>query len=146
MPKQPKPKAPKLSKEQIAQQMANIAEANRFKKLIREDIYPVLQKVGSIAQAQQVCEIIKTVMMHKCNAYWADKTVLDLDLLQELTSEEDVKDREIYIDLITTLNELSITDAQKLLQGMDGILTGHTKRLAHEKNLSEIPVEEIINV
>lgn len=145
MPKQPKPKAPKLSKEQIAAQMAKVTEANRFKTIVRESLYPIIQRAGSIAQGQTVCEVLKTVMMSKCNAYWADKTVLDLGLLEELQSEEDVKDLDIYIDAITLLNGMSITDAQKLVEGMNGILNGHTQRLAHEKQLSDIQIDEIVN-
>lgn len=140
----PKPKQPKLSKQQIAQQMAMIAEADRFRKIIREDLYPVLQTAGSIVEVQQLCEILKTVMMNKCNAYWIDKTVLDLALLEELTGEEDVKDREIYEGVINALNGLTIVDAQKLLQGMGGALDGYTHKIAMGKPLSEIPVEEII--
>lgn len=144
MPKQPKQPKQKLSKEQIAQQMAQIAEADRFRKIIREELYPVLQTVGSIVEAKQLCEILKTVMMNKCNAYWVDKTVLDLALLEELTGEEDVKDREIYEGIIKALNGLSIVDAQKLLQGMGGALDGYTHKIAMGKMMNDIPVEEII--
>lgn len=125
-------------------QMAARAEADRFKKIIRESIYPALQKAGSIIDAKQVCEILKTVIMTKCNAHWADKTVLDLDLLQELTTDTEVKDRDMHIELITALNELTITDAQKLLQGMGGALDGYSQRVAAKQPLSEVPVEEII--
>lgn len=134
----------KLSKEQVAHQFAMKAEADRFKKLIREDLYPILQTAGSIVEAQQLCEVMKTVMMSKCNAYWADKNVSELNLEEELTSELDAKDIEIYTNIVKALAPLSIVDAQKLLQGMGGALDGYTRREAAKKPLSEVPVEEII--
>lgn len=124
--------------------MAAIAEADRFKKLIRENLYPILQTAGSIIEAQQLCEVLKTVMMSKCNAYWADKKVSDLGLMEELTGDEDAKDVEIYSEVIQAINELPITDAQKLLQGMGGALDGYTRRRADEMLMKDIPVEEII--
>lgn len=141
----PKPKKLQLSKEQIAQQMKMRQEADRFKKLIRESVYPILQKSGSLINAQQVCEIMKTVMMTKVNAYWADKTVADLGLAGELDKDASAKDYEIYSELIKAIEPLTITDAQKLLQGMGGVLDGYTRKIASEKKMEDIPVEDIIN-
>lgn len=142
--RKPKLKKPKLSKEQVQQQMAARQEADKFKKLIREDLYPILQTAGSIIEAQQLCEVLKTVMMSKCNSYWADKTVADLELLEELAGDENAEDVDTYTKAIQAINSLTITDAQKLLQGMGGALDGYTRREASKKPLIEVPVEEII--
>lgn len=144
MPKQPKPKAPRLSKEQVAAQMAARAEADRFKIFIREKFYPILQTSGSIIEAQQFCEVLKTVIMSKCNSYWADKTIADLELVDEINKDAEAKDVEIYTSALQVLGELSITDAQKLLQGMGGALDGYTRREAEKVSLTDVPVEEII--
>lgn len=136
---------PKLSKEQIAQQMKMVEEATRFKKLIKDAVYPALQKADSLAHAQQMCEVLKTVMMSKVNAYWADKRVSDLGLMEDLTNDKDAKDVDAYRELIEALNGLSITDAQRLMQGMAGVLDGYTNKLAADKKMEDIPVKEIIN-
>lgn len=123
-----------------------IAEANRFKDFIKTDLYPILQTAGSIVEAQQLCEVMKTVMLNKCNAYWLDKTVADLELVSELAGDENAEDVAIYTKVIIAMAELSITDAQKLLQGMGGALDGYTRREAMKKPLSEVDVLEIITV
>lgn len=139
-----KQKRPKLSKEQVAQQMAMRAEADRFKKIIKENLYPVLQKAGSLMDAQTLCTVISKVMLAKCNQYWVDKKVSDLKLLEELANDGDAKDREIYTGVIEAINDLPITDAQKLLQGMGGALDGYTRKIAEGKQMADLPVEEII--
>lgn len=146
MPKQPKPKAPKLSKEQIAQRMAMEADANRFKKLIREDLFPVLQTVGSVMEAKSLCEIMGVVINGAMNKHWEDKTVKDLNLIDELNADADAKDREVFAAVIGAIENLSIGDAHKLLKGMGGTLDGYTRKIADEKQMSDIKVEEIIAV
>lgn len=144
MPRPKKAVQPKLSKEQIAQQMAMKAEADRFKGIIRDKLYPVLQESGSITDAQQFCEVLKTVIMSKCNAYWADKNISDLGLIDELVGDSDAKDVDIYRAALEAIADLSITDAQKLLQGMGGALDGYTRRVAGAQPLKEVDVTEII--
>lgn len=146
MPKQPKPKAQKLSKEQIAQRMAMESEASRFKKLIREGLFPVLQTVGSMLEAKSLVEVMGVVINGAMNKHWEDKTIKDLNLIEELNSDADAKDKEVYEAVIRSIEELSIGDAQKLLSGMGGVLDGYARKIADEKQMSDIKVEEIIAV
>lgn len=146
MKNQKTPKQPPLTKEQLAQKAKLIAEAQKFKKLIREDIFPILSNgAKSLEHAQQVCEILKTVIVNSTNQYWQDKTLSDLKLDEELTSDKNVKDRDVYLGLIEALKDVSIEDSQKLLQGMGGALDGYVRLLARSKDFSEVKVEEIIN-
>lgn len=148
MPKQgraAKPKRPQLTKEQLAQQAKDIGEANRFKTLIRESLFPVLQDAGNLFQAKMLCEVLSKVMLSKCNNYWADKTVLDLGLMEELTGDAEAKDVELYSGVIKALEPLSITDAQKLLQGMGGALDGYARAIAEKQMMKDLSVDEIIN-
>lgn len=141
----PKPKRQKLSKEQLAQQLKLTQEAEFFKKLVREKVYPILQKAKSPVHAQQICDIFKTVMNGQMNQYWAERNVSDLGLAEELTKEKDVPNVEMYKGLIEALSELKITDALKLLQGMTAAIDGYARKLATEKPMSDVPISEILN-
>lgn len=144
MPKQPKPGAPKLSKEQVAQQFAEKARVEVAKKIARERVYPVLQKAGSIHDAQRVCEVLKTIVMSKMNAYWMDKTVADLGLIEELTSDESAQDIDVYRELLESISDLKISDAQKHLEGMDGALGYYVRKTGSTVLLADVPVGEVI--
>lgn len=120
------------------------AESDRFKKIIRDSFYPALQPAGSMKDAQTLCEILKAVINGAMNKHWEGKTVKDLDLITMLNEDAEAQDREIYTALITSIEELSIGDAQKLIQGMGGALDGYARRIAEGKQMADVPVEEII--
>lgn len=141
----PKPKAPKPSKEQIATRLQQEQKAKFFKELIRAKVFPVLQGAKTLIHAQQTCEIFKTVMTAQMNAYWADKKLSDLGLDEQLTKEGALQDVELYQGLIDALSDLKISEAHELLQGMGGAFDGYTRKLALEKPMSEIEVDQIIN-
>lgn len=149
MPKsklQPKKVAqPKLSKQQIASQMVMQQEAEGFKKLIREELYPILQRLDSMARAQSVAEILKSVMTAKMNDYWSKKTVADLELVAQLDEEGEFKDADVFKDLLTAMADMPIGDAHKLLQGMGGAFDGYARKLASGQKMAELPVDQIIN-
>lgn len=144
MPKQPKPKQPKLSKAQIEAKTKAIQEAKRLRVMAKEMILAPLLGARSMAHAQQVCEILKTVLTNAQNQYWKDKTVEDLHLIEEMSQEEEVLDREIYEGLLRNLSCVSISDAHKLIEGMGGALNGYAVKLAHDMKMSDIKAEDII--
>lgn len=141
----PKQKRQKLSKEQIAQQLAMQQEAERFKILIREDVWPALQKTDSAYAAQKVAEIFKTVMQGKMNDYWTDKKVADLALIDQMNEEGEFPNKAVFMELAEALAELSIADCQKLLQGMASAFDGYGRRLVEQTKMADLPVTEIIN-
>ncbi len=144
MPKQPKPKAQKLSKEQIAAQTKAVAEAARLRIVAKEKIFPALIGTRSMAHAQQVCEILKTVITNAQNHYWKDKTVKDLGLIEEMKDEEEVLDRDVYVALLEGLADISISDAHKLIEGMGGALSTYTLQIARKTKMDSISPDEII--
>lgn len=141
----PKQKRQKLSKEQIAQQLAMQQEAERFKILIREHVWPALQKTDSAYAAQKVAEIFKTVMQGKMNDYWTDKKVADLALIDQMNEEGEFPNKAVFMELAEALAELSIADCQKLLQGMASAFDGYGRRLVEQTKMADLPVTEIIN-
>lgn len=125
--------------------MALQAKAKVFKAIARE-LYPVLQEhTDSLAHAKQSCEIFKTVIIAAMNKYWEGKTVKDLGLLDELTKEEGVKDRELNVQLITILADVPLGDAQNLLQGMNQTLDMYLQEQAAKIALKDVDVKEIVN-
>lgn len=146
MPRPKKAAQPKLSKEQIAMRMAQEQEAIRFKNLIRDELFPVLQSVGSLNEAKSLCEVMGVVINGAMNNYWEDKTIKNLNLIGELNSDAEAKDKETFEAVIHAVEDLSIGDAQKLLKGMGGVLDGYARKIADAKPMSEIKVEEIIAV
>lgn len=144
MPKQPKPKALKLSKEQIAARMRAESEAIRLRTIARESIFPALQDTKDLFHAQQVCEVLKTVITQAQNNHWTDKVLGDLGLIEELKGEAEATDKEVYIELLEKLADVSIADAHKLIEGMGSALSGYTAKIAHQTKISDLAAIDII--
>lgn len=124
--------------------MRQIEKAKQMKVHART-IFPVLQKFKSPIEAQIACQVLPAVMNSLMNSYWSDCTISDLDLSDKLTTDDDLKDREIYKELVTAISDLSIPEALELFQGMSGALDGYMRILAKDKVMADVKVEEIVN-
>lgn len=125
--------------------MAQEQEATRFKSLIRDQLFPVLQTVTNIAEAKALCEVMGVVINGSMNKHWEDKTIKDLNLIEELNTDASAEDKGIYESAIHAIEDLSIGDALKLLKGMGGTLDGFSRKIAEDTKMSEVKIEQIIH-
>lgn len=133
------------SKAQLIEENRMKAEVNRLWPIAKDVIFASLAAYAkSITHAQRSCEILKVVMQGKMNQYWTEKTVGDLGLVDELSKDEKLTDRELYLSLLTGFSDVRIVDAMKLVDGMCGSIDGYLKKEASKKPFSDIKVEEII--
>lgn len=138
-----KPKRQNLNKAQIAAQMKTVEKSLRLKKIAKENVYPTLFKASSISEAKIICEVISAVASAKISNHWADKKFSELGLIEELSKDESQQDMELYMEILTALNDVDITDAQEIMSTMGGALDNFI--LKDSKNLPVPPVAEIIN-
>lgn len=132
-----------LSKEQIASQMQMAEKNNRLKKIIRDKVYPHLEKAENLGGAKVICQVVATIADAKIKNYWADKKFSELGLVEELQNDESAQDLQIYTDLLQDLGDEDITDVQEIMSTMGGALDNHV--LKDAKNLPLPAVTEIIN-
>lgn len=133
------------TKEQIVEENRLKAEVNRLRPIAKEVIFKALNEgAKSLTHAQRTCEILKSVMQSKMNQSWVDKNVGDLDLVKELTGDEKMTDREMYLSLLTGFTDIKIVDAMKLLDGMGGSIDGFIKKEASKKPFIDVKVEDLI--
>lgn len=142
MPKQ-KQKKQNLSKEQVAGQMKQIEKSQRLRKLAREKVYPTLFKAENISTAKIICQVIEAIASAKVANYWADKKFSDLGLIEELKSDASSQDLDLYLEILTALNEEDIVDVQEILATMGKALDGYLLKEAKTRAVPD--VSEIIN-
>lgn len=121
-------------------------EAERQKKVVSDVLYPVLHEHStSIANAQQSCQVMKVVILQAMQKPFRDKTVAELGLEEELTKEENVKDRELFQAFVKGLKDVKIADALKVLDGMGGAIDGWVRQEADKKDFKSIELKDLIN-
>ena len=107
-------------------------------------LYDTLLKTESITHAQRTCEVLKAVIQGKMIEYWAKRTVGDLGLMEELTNDKTMKDRDVYVSLIDSFAGVAIPDAMKIIDGMNGSIEGYLKKQNMTKPFTDISAEDLI--
>ena len=141
--KNPFQKRVKKTKEQLLQENQFKAEVARMRPLAHS-LFECLQGTSSITHAQRTCEILKAVIQNKMNQYWAERTIGDLGLMEELTGDPTMKDRDLFMSLLTTFADVRIVDAMKIVDGMGGSIDGYLKKQNMNKPFTDIKQEELI--
>lgn len=138
-------KRAKKSKAQIAGEMQQRQRMEREKDIARSIIFPALEKHSrSLAHAEQVCEIVKTVILAQMNKHWEDKTVGSLMLVEELQKDKEAVNPEMYEEILNGLKDIPIFEAQRILDIFGKVIGAYTTNISMTKKLSEISVDEII--
>lgn len=133
------------TKEQLAYEMKIQADYERSRAVAREKIWPVIMQYAKDAKhAEQTLQIFKTVINQVMQMPYRDMKVSGLNLAEELTKDKDASDQAFHFGLIEALNDVSIVEAMKLMEGMAGSINGYTMNLAGQKPMAEIQLDEII--
>lgn len=141
----PKKKRVNKTKAQIAAEQQQHHQWEREKDIARTLIFPVLEKhTRSVAHAEQVCEVVNSVIRSKMNMHWEEKTVGDLGLIEELSKDKDSAQPEMYEEILTNIKDVSIFEAVRVMEILGKVVGAYATDLARKKTLSEVPVEDII--
>ena len=134
------------TKAQLIQENKLREEAYRQKKVVKDALYPVLHEFStSIAHAQQSCQVMKVVILQAMQKPFREKNVGDLGLEEELASEKDTKDREMFQSFIEHFKDVSIADTLKVLDGMGGAIDGFVRMKTSKEDFKDIKIEDLIN-
>lgn len=143
MPKK-KVAEPKLTKEQIAQHMKARGEAEKGKKLVREILYPILlEHATTIANAERMTEVFKTVIMLVQQKPFKDKTIGDLDFTDEI-AQDDEKSRPVFESFIEGFKDVPITDAVKILHEFGGGINAYFDNESRTRDFKSLTIEDLI--
>ena len=123
------------------------AEIIKLQKLAEEKLMPTLIKYDLTAyQSGQTLDIIKTVILSKMNDYWTNRPVIDLGLVEELTKDEKAKDRDLYKELLESLSDLTVYEANKLLESFERVLQMYAQRHVMQIKAKDLPITEIFKI
>lgn len=140
-----KTKQPKLSKEQIVEQMKRVAEAQKGKKIVSDILYPILQKhATTIQNAERLTEVFKVIIMQAMQRPFQDKNVGDLDFSEDLQNEGDDKSREIFLAFTERFKDTPIADAVKILNEFEGGINAYMQREIRSREFSTMTLEDLI--
>lgn len=140
-----KPKQPKLSKEQLAQQMKAQQDAQKGKKIVREILFPILSKhATTISNAERMTEIFKTVIMLAMQRPFKDYKVGDLDFSEDINNEKDDKSMEIFKDFIEGFKDTPIPDAVKILNEFEQGINAYFQNESRTREFKTLTLEDLI--
>lgn len=143
MPKAPK--QPRLSKEQVAQQTRQQQEAQKGKKIVRENLFPVLLKhATTIADGERKCEIFKTVIMMAMQRPFKNMTVGELDFKEDLDAEKDDKSLVIFTDFLEAFKGIPIGDAIKILSEFEQGISAYMQNELRVREFKTLTLEDLI--
>lgn len=139
-----KPKQPKPTKEQLAQILKQKTDAEKGKRLVREVLFPILQKSATtIRNAERQVEIFKTVIMVVQQKPFKDKTVGDLDFTEEIASDDE-KSRPIFEAFVEGFKDVPIGEAVKILNEFSGAIDAYFSHEAAKREFSSLTIEDLI--
>lgn len=141
----PKPKQPKLTKTQLAQQFSQQQEAQKGKKIVREILFPILEKhATTISNAERMTEVFKTVIMLAMQRPFKDKSVGDLDFSEDLNNEKDDKSKEIFEDFLEGFKDTPIPDAVKILSEFEQGINAYMQNELRIREFKTLTLEDLI--
>lgn len=141
-----KPKQIHKSKEQLLHEQKLIAETTRQKAIVTDKLYPVLHEFStSISHAQQMCQVMKVVILQAMQKPFRDENVSKLNLEEELIKEKDVKDKAMFEAFISNFKDVSIADVLKVLEGFGGAIDGYIRQETTKRDFKEIKLQDLIN-
>lgn len=127
--------------------MRRVEEVKKQKALAESTIIPIFTKHDlTIYQAGQVLEVLKQVSMGKMNQHWADKPYKELGMAEELTKDGEVTDKDIYGEIIESLDATSVANSMKLFDVFTRVIEMYGHRQVMQAKFKDLPLEEILTV
>lgn len=133
------------SKAEITEDFKKIEEIKKMKELAQKTLVPLFEKYGlTVYQAGNLLEVLKQVSMGKMNQYWSEKPYQELGMAEELTKDGEVKDRELYAEIIDSLSASSVAETMKLFDVMSRVIEMWGHRQVMQVAFKDLPIEEIM--
>lgn len=135
------------NKGEITEDLKKIEEIKKQKNLAESSIIPAFSKHDlTVYQAGQVLEVLKQVTMGKMNQFWAAKPYGDLGMAEELTSDGEVTDKDVYGEIIESLKDTPVADAMKMFDVFTRVIEMYGHRQVMQARFNDLPIEEILAV
>lgn len=135
------------SKEQIAAEAKTIAEIRKHKQLALEKLVPAFTKANStIYQAGQTIDVLKNITLGMMNRSWAERKFGELKLIEELAADEGAADREIYLEILTALEDVPVADVTKLFDVFGRVIEMYGHKQVMQARFSDLPIGEIMEL
>lgn len=145
MSKKLKQRVPKLNKQQIAQQMRQIEEAKKGKRIVSEILYPILtEHATTIANSERITEIFKVVIMQAMQIPFKDKTIGDLDFSSMLNDEKDDKSKAIFVACVEGFKDIKIADTVKILNEYEGGVNAYLQNELKTREFKSLKLEDLL--
>lgn len=113
-------------------------------KPVAEKLFKIFQEhATSVRHATQACEIMEVVIDAAKRKAWKDKHIRDLNFMEEMGSEEEMKDRPMYEAIVTLFDGTTIEDAQEILQGMQRAIDMNMLKKVKELPMSEVDAKQV---
>jgi ornithine carbamoyltransferase len=124
------------TKEQIQAEMVKAQETKRFRKMVKEVIYPFLiENSTSIENAKMLCSVASVTIEQSFMQDRLTKKVSELEI-------PEVKDEyKVYRDLIDIVKDESVRDAAELLSRMADTIDSFVKEQNSKTVLKDLPAE-----
>ena len=130
-------KKPQRSKEQIAWEMKQKAEAQRKRKFIAEHFYPMLlAHMKTVTQAKNFCKVVQNDIHATFNAGMT-QPVGTLKMAERFEGEDNEAQR-AYKAVLEVFKDMPIKDAMELLDGMPHAIDAALQADTKDKLLSEL--------
>lgn len=138
-------KKPRLSKEQLEQQMKLRAEVEKGKKIVRDVLYPILHEhATTISNAERMTEVFKVVIMQAMQRPFKDKLVGDLDFSADLNDEKDDKSRVVFTAFVEGFKDIPISEAVKILQEFEGGVNAYFQNESRTREFKSLVLSDLI--
>lgn len=133
-----------MTKAQVAQQLRQRVEVEKGKKIVREIIFPILQKhATTISNGERMVEVFKTVIMVAQQKPFRDKTIGDLDFSEEIESDDE-KSRPIFEDFVEGFKDVPIGTAVKVLDEFSGAINAYFDHESRVREFKTLTIEDLI--
>lgn len=133
------------TKEQIAREAKDKSELLEMKDLAGASILKILiEHNRTVFQATNVLEVMKQVALGKMNSTWNDRKFSEIGLAEELTTDEEAKDKDMYGAILETLKDFPVAKVMKMLDVLSRVIDAYANRQILQVRVADLPIDEIM--
>lgn len=136
--KNPFKKRENKSKDQLAWEMKQKAEAQRKRIFVGEHFYPMLlAHMTTVTQAKNFCKVVQNDILSTFNQGMA-KPIGELNMQDRFKGMEENTASKAYAAVLEVFKDMPIGEALELLDGMPGAIEAALQAETQNKPLSEL--------
>ncbi len=140
--RQEKSKQAHATKEQLLKFEEQKKNAARLRALVKDVIYPILLKGStSISNAEMMCQVLHMSIQQSFMGQMAQQKLIDLKLREKLAPK--VAQADYYLEILDLLQNETVTDATRLIEGIGDELKRLQKKEMSERKLDTLKTDFI---